>query len=73
METDESIKNKINTQEDYIAYPRASNSINKFMEHGNWEEVDDKKIAKFLMINEEDVKKLYNSAVKKIQKILQLK
>lgn len=58
----EEIKNKIVQEEDYIRCPKCSNSLLKFMAR-NSDGVENKVIARLLLIPEEKVEELYKQAV----------
>lgn len=60
---------RIDTELDYINYPKFKNSINCLIKkYPNG--VETNTIAKALMITPEEVEKIYQSAVKKLRKIL---
>jgi len=61
------IQKKIEQEEDYIRCPKFSNSLQKFLAK-NPDGVDDKTIARLLMIPEEQVEKLYQESVKMLRK-----
>lgn len=65
------IKKIIETDDDYIACPKFKNSL-KLLISRFPDSVDDDKIAKYLMISESEVKKLYQSAIQKLRKGLKL-
>lgn len=72
MTNKEKIKEKIETEEDFIYCPRLGNSLDKFVEK-NPDGVDDEKIAKVLLIETEEVETIFQSAISKIRKNLKLK
>lgn len=61
------IKKRIQTEEDYIRYPRFQNSLAKFISK-NENGVSDSLIAKVLMITEDRVKKIYQEALSFLKK-----
>lgn len=64
-------KHKLTNEEDYIDCIKFNNSIKKLIEK-NPEGVDDETIAKVLNITTEEVEKIYQSAIKKLQKSLKI-
>ena len=68
----EETKRRINEEEDFIYCPRLENSI-KAMINKNPNGVDDERISRVLLITEDEVKSLYNSAIKKLRKFLGIK
>ena len=69
MANKEDFKKRILEEEDFIKCPRSSNSLQKFLIKAP-EVVEDKAIAKLLMIEVEEVQKIYDEAVKKIKEDL---
>lgn len=65
LKTDK-IKKKINTEEDFIHCPRMGNSLEKYMSRYP-EGVDNEKIAKVLLMEEEEVEEVFQSAVRKLR------
>ena len=65
--TKEEIKRKIMESPDFIKCPRYNNSLNKYLAKSP-ETVEDKTIARLLMINLEDVERIYKEAVTFIKK-----
>jgi len=63
-------KKRILEEEDYIKCPRSSNSLKQYLTKSP-EVIDDKVIAKLLMINLEEVQKIYDEAVKLIKEDLE--
>jgi len=61
------IKNKIETDEDFINSPNHRNSLKVFVSK-NPEGVSNDRIAKVLMISEEEVEEIYKTALNKIRK-----
>ena len=57
------IKRKIQEEEDYVRCPKFGNSLNKFL-NKNSEGVDNKIIARLLLVSEEEVEQIYDEAVK---------
>jgi len=66
------IKKKIETDPDFIYCPRLGNSLSIFLEKYP-EGVDDAKIAKVLMVDEEDVEEIFQAAIIKIRKSMGVK
>ena len=62
----EDIKELIRTDEDFIYCPRLGNSLSKLIDK-NPDGVDDERIAKVLLLKEDEVKGLFASAIKKIR------
>jgi hypothetical protein len=56
------LKKRILNEEDYIRYPKTSNSLIKFV-NKNSEGVDIPTIAKVLMMTEKEVEAIYEEAV----------
>lgn len=71
MATREKIKDKIGTEDDFIYCPRLSNSVEQFMKN-NPEGADNKKIAKVLLMEEEEVEEIFQSAIRKIRERLNI-
>jgi len=69
MSDNRTILQKIETDEDFINYPRYGNSIKNLIEN-NPNGVDNKKISKALMMSEKQVEETFLSAVVKIRKIM---
>lgn len=63
------VKEKIYEDEDFIYCPRLGNSLKKLI-NKNPEGVDNKRIAKVLMMTEEEVEETYESALKKFREAL---
>ncbi len=63
-------KHKLTQEEDYIDCPKFNNSIRQLIEK-NPEGVDDETIAKVLNMSSEEVEKIYQNAIKKLQKSLE--
>jgi hypothetical protein len=61
------LKKKIESDPDFIYCPRLGNSLKIFLEKYP-EGVDDSKIAKILLVEEEDVETIFQSAIVKIRK-----
>ena len=62
----EDIKNFIHTKEDFIHCPRLGNSLEKLIEK-NPDGVGDDRIAKVLLITEEEVKSIFATAIQKLR------
>lgn len=60
------IKKKILEDEDFIYCPRLGNSLEKLIDK-NPEGVDDERIAKVLLIEEEEVQSIFMQAIEKIR------
>jgi len=69
MSDNREILKKIETDEDFINYPRYGNSIKNLVEN-NPNGVDNKKISKALMMSEQQVEDTFRSALGKIRKIM---
>jgi hypothetical protein len=67
--TDEEIKKLIAEDPDFIRSPKNSNSLSKLMKK-NPDGIEDRIIAKYLMIEEDEVAKIYEDAIKKIRAML---
>ena len=65
MDKDE-ISKRIREEEDYIRSPKHANSLTKFLAK-NSEGVENKVIARLLMIPEEKVEEIYEDAVKQLR------
>lgn len=68
MDKDE-IQKRVLEDTDYIRSPKNSNSITKFLTK-NPEGVEDSVIARLLVTSEDRVKKIYEEAVKMLQKFM---
>lgn len=66
------LKKKIESDPDFIYCPRLGNSLRIFLEKYP-EGVDDSKIAKILLVEEEDVEAIFQSAIIKIRKSMGVK
>lgn len=64
--TNEEIKLKIETEEDFIKNPKYQNSLAKYIDK-NDEGAEDPAIAKMLMITEDEVRKAYDEAVEMLR------
>lgn len=60
------LKKRILEEEDYIRCPKFNNSLNKFLAK-NGDGVENKVIARLLMITEDEVEKLYIECVKDLR------
>ena len=65
------IVDKIKNDEDYIYCPRLNNSLKSFV-NTHPDSVDEERIAKVLLIDVNEVKAIFNNAIKKIRKKLKL-
>ena len=59
-------KKRINTEEDFIDYPKFKNSVKKLIEKYP-DGVDDETIAKVLLMTEEEVNEIYLDSIEKIK------
>ena len=67
----EDIKDKIYNEEDFIHCPRLGNSLKKLIEkHPNG--VEDDRIAKVLLISEDEVKSIFSRAIVKLRETIGL-
>lgn len=66
------LKKKIESDPDFIYCPRLGNSLRIFLEKYP-EGVEDSKIAKILLVDEEDVEAIFHSAIIKIRKSMGVK
>lgn len=64
--TKEDLKAKVLEEKDFIKCPKFNNSLNKYLAKAP-EVVEDKAIARLLMIEPEEVEKIYLEAVEKIK------
>ena len=62
-------KEKILSDEDFIYCPRLGNSLKKLIDK-NPEGIDNERISKVLLITEDEVEDLYESALRKFRKIM---
>jgi len=69
--TKEDIQELIRTDEDFIHCPRLGNSLEKLIEK-NPDGVEDDRIAKVLMLSEEEVKGLFAKAIVKLRSAIGL-
>lgn len=69
MTKKKTVKEKILEDEDFIYCPRLGNSLKKLIDK-NPEGVDNERIAKVLMMTEEEVEETYESALKKFREAL---
>lgn len=66
-----SISEKINEDEDFCYCPRLGNSIANLI-NKNPDGLKNDRIAKVLLTTEEEVEETFNSAIKKLQKLLKI-
>ena len=59
-------KKRINTEEDFIDYPKFKNSVKKLIEKYP-DGVEDETIAKVLLMTEEEVNEIYLDSIEKIK------
>jgi len=65
------LKERIEKESDFIYCPRLGNSLKKFVNtHSNG--VDDERICKVLLINQKELDEIFESAIKKIRKKLNI-
>ena len=69
MTKKKTVKEKIFEEEDFIYCPRLGNSLKKLIDK-NPEGVSNERIAKVLMMTEEEVEETYENALKKFRKAL---
>jgi hypothetical protein len=72
MKNDKDTKARIAAEEDYIYNPKMGNSLKKMVSRYP-DGVDDKKIAKVLMMSMNELEKRYNAILKRIRKKLKIK
>jgi len=65
------IRLRITNEEDFIYCPRLGNSLKKLIEK-NPDGVDDARIAKVLLLSEEEVREIFESAVNKIRELMEI-
>ena len=63
------IKKKIVEDGDFIYCPRLGNSLDKLIER-HPEGIDDERIQKVLLLSEDELKEIYESALNKLRKAL---
>jgi len=68
----DSLKNKIKKDDDFIYCPRLSNSLKKFVEK-HPDGVDEDRICKVLLMEREELDRVFNNALKKIRDYMGLK
>ena len=68
---EELYKEKIMEDEDFIYCPRLGNSLEKLIEK-NPDGIDDERIAKVLLMDEDEVETVFQSAIKKFRKSMGL-
>lgn len=66
-----SAQEKIQSEEDFCYCPRLGNSIKNLIEK-NPDGLQNERIAKVLLTTEEDVEKLFESAIKKLRSCLKI-
>lgn len=66
------VKKKIESDPDFIYCPRLSNSLKIFMEKYP-DGVDNAKISKLLLMDEQEVEQIFNQALEKIRKNMGIK
>lgn len=67
--TDEELKKKISEDADFIRAPKFNNSIATLLRR-HPDGIEDKAIARYLMLEEEEIELIYQEAVEKIRKQL---
>ena len=65
----EDFKKKVLEEEDFIKCPRSKNSLSKFLQKSP-EVIEDKTIARLLMIDLKEVQRIYDEAIKQIREDL---
>lgn len=60
------LQKRVLEEEDYIRCPKASNSLSKFLSRTS-DGVENATIARFLMIPEEEVERLYQEAIQMLR------
>lgn len=65
------IKHRIENEADYIYCPRLSNSLSNLLSK-NPGGISDERIMKVLLINEQELKEVYESALNKLRKHLKV-
>lgn len=65
------IKKRIQSEEDFIYCPRLGNSLKTLIDK-HPDGVEDKRIAKVLLMSEEEVQSIFTSALIKIRKALRI-
>ncbi|MDD5650812.1 MAG: hypothetical protein PHF86_10430 [Candidatus Nanoarchaeia archaeon] len=68
----EELKEKIENDEDFIYCPRLGNSIKNLLKV-HPEGIDNERIAKVMLMTEEEVEEVFQNAVKKIQSFLKMR
>lgn len=66
MANKEDIKKRILEEEDFIKCPRSMNSLVRYLAKSP-EEVEDRIIAKLLMLDEAEVQKIYDDAIAQLK------
>jgi hypothetical protein len=66
-----SIKKRIEEEEDYIYCPRLGNSLSTLIDK-NPDGVDDERIMKVLLMDEDELQEVYDSALNKLRKTLNI-
>lgn len=69
--TKEDLKVKVLEEKDFIKCPKFNNSLNKYLAKAP-EVVEDKAIGRLLMIEPEEVEKIYQEAVEKIKEDIEV-
>lgn len=67
MKDKEIIKKRIIEEEDFIYCPRLGNSLSKLIEKYP-DGIEDERIEKVLLISPQELKEIYESAIKKLKK-----
>lgn len=65
------LKKKIKEDDDFIYCPRLNNSLKSFLQT-HPDGVDDERIAKVLLVDEEEIQDIFSSAIRKIREKLGL-
>lgn len=65
------MKKRILEDKDYVRSPKFSNSLTKFLQKNPDSIVEDKTIARLLMIPEEEVEEIYEEAVAKLRESME--
>ncbi|MEX1013873.1 MAG: hypothetical protein WDZ80_01815 [Candidatus Paceibacterota bacterium] len=68
---DKDLKQRVLEEEDFIYCPRLRNSVSKMIEK-NPEGIDNERIAKVMLMEEEEVETVFQSAILKLRKILKV-
>lgn len=71
MKDRDAIRQRIKDEEDFIYCPRLGNSVEQLLEK-NPDGIDDVRMTKVLLMSEEEIEQIYESALQKLKSMIGL-